>query len=224
MNAGRYTTRRAQVDQTQEIPIYRDKYGRLFVTKNHQNVEGERVTAFKDSTEMMQAMELRHPDTHRDLYQSDPLFRQSVEGILANTEAAAIGVRVEPRQAIPTDEEMMQGLLDDAARQSYAQLVDRAGGNDAISKLELARMIQNPSQDEREALGHINGMTDQSASRPLETAMKNRRAAGLGPQLDVVPMESPDAINAREAAHNEEILSWLDSQNLDGDSSSDLGV
>lgn len=211
-----YNLRKAHTDFTdQVIPIYRDRYGKLFVTKDHNNVDGERITSFASQAEMMQAMELRHPTTGKDLYQTDPLYRSAIEGLLASTDAKTVGIATEPMQAIPTDDVMMRGLAEDAARQRYQELVDRAGGNDAVAKYELARILQNPTPEEREGFLMIDRAT--TVQRPMEDYLKSRRAAGLGPQKDSIAFESVADLAAKEQAHNNEIMDWLDANETDGD-------
>ncbi|MBX3301588.1 MAG: hypothetical protein KF693_05170 [Nitrospira sp.] len=177
----------------------------------------ERITSFASQEELLKAMDAVDPNSGESLYAKSELFRASVEEIINNTPAEVIGVQLEQRSPIPTDEEMLQGLREDALRQQYQRMVDAGGGNDAIAKYNLALMLTNPTEEQYANYQDMQQLTQPEGNRPYENYLKERKAAGLGPQQDNVPMESEEERAAKEVAHNEEVLTWLASQDI-GDS------
>lgn len=178
---GHQISRQSQGDE--RVKIFRNQFGHLTLD---QSEAVEQVTQFRDQTEMLAAMDLKHPSTGEDLYSKSPAYRRGFDGIMANTSASSVGVDLEPRQAIPTDEEMLKGMMEDAARQRFAQLVDKAGGNDAIAKLELARAMINPTEAQHNEFSLIQTQTDLASTRPMEQYLKSRKEQGLGPQVDYI--------------------------------------
>lgn len=172
-------------------------------------------------------MSVEDPATGKPYYETNAAFREAVTELINNTPAEVLGVQLEPRNPIPTNEEMLEGMRQDAMRQRYNEMVDKAGGNDAVAKYELARLLTDPNAENFEFFGEMNQLTQLDATRPMENFLKERRAAGLGPQRDTAPMESDEEVQAREDAHNKEILEWMASQEVDGDGdvgSGDEGV
>ena len=187
-----------------------DKVIPLFRT-NPDGTRGERITSFQSQAEMLKCMSATHPETGESLYEKSEVFRRSVEEIINNTSAETLGVQLEPRSPIPTDAEFLQGLQEDARRQEYSQLVERAGGNDAIAKLEFAKSLVNPTEAQYEQYSEINQLTQMDASRPMESYLRARKAAGLGPDR-----QSIQAFDVRdenyERQKEQEALDYLASQ------------
>lgn len=187
-----------------------DKVIPLFRT-NPDGTRGERITSFRSQEEMLKCMSATHPDTGESLYEKSEVFRRSVEEILNNSDAGDIGVQLEPRSPIPTDAEFLQGLREDARRQEYQRLVERAGGNDAIAKLEFAQSLVNPTEAQHEQYSEINQLTQLDASRPVEAYLRERKASGLGPDR-----QSIQVFDVRddkyESQKEQEALAYLESQ------------
>lgn len=210
MNYSSISIRGKKADPSLVIPIYRSKTtGELFISKTHNHPDAERITCFKDQAEMLRAMDIRNPDTGRDMYSSDPQFRAAIEGLLESTDASALGVNLEKgsyHNPIPDDAEMLRGLAEDAARQRYQELVDRAGGNDAVAKFELAKIMLNPTPEQHAELSLIQELQE---NKPYETYLKQRNAAGLGPERINIPLTSEEEGQAYEDRKNQEALDFL---------------
>lgn len=205
--------RQRQSGFKQEYPLYRDEFGRIYLSDKHDKPH-QRVTSFQNSEEMHQAMSLRHPITGRDMYSSDAMYRASVEGILSKTSAAQINVQLERPNPAPTDAEFMAGLIEDAARQRMHELADKAGGSDAVAKLEYALNLQSKDPAriiENGAIDAIRG----DANKPYEQMLKDRRAAGLGPLTMSVSTSSEEADAAYEQSKIDEALDYLESEGHD---------
>ncbi|MDK2744314.1 MAG: hypothetical protein NDI90_15510 [Nitrospira sp. BO4] len=184
----------------------------------------EYLTSFKDSDELVRAMSVIDPATGKAYYDTNEAYREAVIELVANTPAEQVGIQLEPRNPIPDNDQMMQGLLEDAYRAEFSDWVDRAGGTDARAKLQFAQHFMNPSDETRTVLEGINRLTQRDAGRPFETFLKERKAAGLGPQCDSMPMESEEELAAKEAAHNKEILEWMAQEEVDAVPGGDEGV
>ena len=200
---GHQITRQQQDDA--RVRIFRDQNG--YLTLNQADAV-EQVTQFRNQDEMLAAMSLTHPSTGEDLYSKSPAYRRGFDAIIANTPASTVGVELESRQAIPTDEEMLKGLMEDAARQRYAQLVEKAGGGDAIAKLELARAMLNPTEEQHGEFSLIQSQTDLASTRPMEQYLKSRKEQGLGPQVDHIQVWD-DHNEAYEQKKQQEALDFL---------------
>jgi hypothetical protein len=188
----------------QEVPLYRTLA----------NGQRERITSFQSQEELLKVMDLTHPDTGESMYQKSEAFRRSVERIMDQTDAAVIGVQTEPRSPIPDDATFLQGLREDALRQRYAEMVDKAGGNDAVAKYELAHALVNPQAFEPEWVQQMQDthlITDPSASRPMEQYLRSRKDAGLGPQVDRIAVFN-DRDAEYEARKEQEALDFLDNE------------
>jgi hypothetical protein len=169
-------------------------------------------------------MSVIDPATGKAYYDTNEAYREAVIELVANTPAEQVGIQLEPRNPIPDNDQMMQGLLEDAYRAEFSDWVDRAGGTDARAKLQFAQHFMNPSDETRTVLEGINRLTQRDAGRPFETFLKERKAAGLGPQCDSMPMESEEELAAKEAAHNKEILEWMAQEEVDAVPGGDEGV
>lgn len=176
----------------------------------------EYLESFKDQDEMLRAMSVTD-DQGRCLYDTNEAFRDAVTALIANTPADIVGVQLEPRSPIPTDEEMLQGLREDALRQQMAIMVDKAGGDDAIAKYNLGLMLTNPTEEQAQNFTEMGLLTQLDESRPMESYLKDRQANGLGPDRQTVSMIDEEEDARKEAEHNQEILNWMASQGTDGD-------
>lgn len=171
----------------------------------------ERITYFKSQEEMLKAMDSVHPDTGESLYAKSEVFRRSIEEILANTPAETVGVQLETRSPIPTDAEFLKGLKEDADRQRFNEMVDKAGGSDAVAKFQLAMALASAGEAEAQFFGDIHSATDPSVNRPMEAYLKERKAAGLGPDRQSIQVF--DVRNDEyEAQKEQEALDFLASQ------------
>lgn len=199
--------RQFQDDSDQVIPLFR----------THSDGRKERITSFASQEEMIKAMSATDPRTGEPLYEKSPLFRKSIEEIVANTEASTIGVQLERPSPIPDDATFMQGLYEDALRAQHAQLVDRAGGNDLMAKYQLAQMLLNPTEQQHENFTAMQQLTQPEGLRPHEEYLKQRKANGLGPWQETVQIA--DDNSAYEQQKIDEALDYLASQDIDGSTS-----
>ena len=202
-----------QSNFTQEYPLYRDEHGRIYLSDKHDKPH-QRVTSFQNSEEMHQAMSLRHPVTGKDMYSSDAMYRSSIVGILSMTSAVQIIVQLSRPNPAPTDAEFMAALIEDAARQRMHELADKAGGNDAVAKLEYALNLQSKDPArviENGAIDAIRG----DANKPYEQMLKDRRAQGLGPLTTTVAITSDEANAAYEQSKIDEALDYLEAEGRD---------
>lgn len=176
----------------------------------------EYLESFKDQDEMLRAMSVTD-EQGRCRYDSDEAFRDAVIALIHNTPPHIVGVELTPRSPIPTDEEMLRGLREDAIREEFDALIDTAGGNNARAKLQLAQHLMNPSDEVRQVLTEMGQLTQLDESRPMESYLKDRQANGLGPDRQTVSMIDEEEDARKEAEHNQEILNWMASQDTDGD-------
>lgn len=185
----------------------------------------ERITSFTSQEEMLKAMSARDPRTGEDLYQTNQLYRDSIQEIVANTPAQSIGVELEPRSPIPDNNQMLQGLREDALRAQYEDLIEKAGGGDRAAKMakyNLALMMTNPTDQQFQSFGELQQLTQPEGNKPMESYLKERKEAGLGPWRETVPMETEEERAAYEQRKNDEALQFLADQELD-DTDFDLG-
>ena len=152
----------------------------------------EPVTSFRDMNEVIKYMSHKNPKTGRAYYDESAQVRAAVERVIANTPAEVLNVQLEPRTPIPTDEEMLRGLRADALRQQHDILVEKAGGGDLMAKYQLAQMIMNPTEEQYQSFSELQKLTQPEGSKPYEQRLKDRKAAGLGPERISAPMQSEE--------------------------------
>ncbi len=155
-----------------------------FVRLNDLTGQNERVTSFDNIEELVEAQSLRD-ENGRCLYDTDPAFRVTVEEMVANSPALLAEDSLSRRDVIPTNEEMMKGLKEDALRQQRDRLVDAAGGGDLVAKYQLAQALMDENNYEG---AHEMGRATES-SRPYEDYLKQRAAQGLPPEQFSIPTE-----------------------------------
>lgn len=175
----------------------------------------ERIESFKDMDEAIKFMSHKNPATGRAYYDESEQVRAAVQRAMANTPAEAINVQLEPRSPIPTNEEMLRGLREDALKQQHDRLVDQAGGSDLIAKYALAQMLMNPTDEQRQSFTEMQAITQPEGARPYEQHLKNRKAAGLGPERMSAPMQTEEELNEYEARKAQESLDYLASLESD---------
>lgn len=167
------------------------------------------LDAIRTSEEMQWCMELT--DEHgRNLYDTDPSYRATVMDL---SEASQDTLLAEDtgayRNPIPTDEEMLEGLRQDAFQQYVERLADQAGGNDLIAKYNAAHAMVYPTEEQYALLSEAQQRTQPEGLRPFENMLKQRRAEGLGPlRVTVTPDDAQD--QAYEDAKNAEALAYLE--------------
>ncbi len=172
--------------------------------QNPQTGVDEPMHDIRDSDELQFAMTLKD-ENGKDMYSTDAAYRETVKDLVANSPAFMAEQGLARKSPIPTNEEFLAGLKRDALIQRREQLVDQAGGKDAIAKLELAEALM--SGEFREAALEMEAETEQA--RPMEEYLKSRKAAGLGPLAwrDLSSESGPEV--KPEELHNAEILEYL---------------
>jgi hypothetical protein len=160
---------------------------------------GAEITSFETTEDMVEMMEIK--DEHgRSLYHQDPVFRETVKDIVANSPALMAEPTIARRSAIPSDQDFLASLKVDALRQRRERLVDAAGGDDLEAKYILASSMMNPEFAE----GAAEMVAATEAPRPFEDSLKARQAAGLGPLTWTYPsgdestvVKSQEELNAQ---------------------------
>lgn len=147
---------------------------RYKITRNDENGKPVQLTKFEDREEQVEAMMVRDEDG-RFTYDTDPVYRETVNDLsAASTFNEPTLSRLSP---IPDDQTFLAGLKRDALIQRRNELVEKAGGNDAVAKLELAEALMSP--EFREAALELEAATEQPT--PWADMLKARKAAGEGP-------------------------------------------
>jgi len=181
-----------------------------FYRLNDATGRDEQVTQFGSSEEFQEALAMT--DEHgTNLYDTSAVFRVSVEEIVANSPALFAEETLARRNPIPDNETFLQGLREDAIRQRYDRLVDRAGGDDLEAKYELAMTIATADAETQASIREMQGLTQPEGLRPFEHELRERKAQGLGPlswnSHDVAQHEQAQA--EYEARMNKEALDYL---------------
>ena len=70
-------------------------------------------------------------------------------------------------------------------------------------------MLMHPNDEQREAFGEIQRLTQPEGARPYEQYLKDRNEAGLGPVNFSTPMQSEEELAEYEARKNQESLRLL---------------
>lgn len=131
--------------------------------------EGQPLTSFKDQDQMLHVMREINPKTGKSYYSESAAYRKTVEALIANS-VGVEGVNYDPTEK--RAENFIRGLEDDALRQTYNEVVAKAGGKDARAKLEAVRWLQDPANAETIArMEQVTGLG--GTNRPLEQELKN---------------------------------------------------
>jgi hypothetical protein len=146
---------------------------------------------------MVEMMEMK--DEHgRSIYHNDPVFRETVKDIVANSPALMAEPTIARQSPIPSDQEFLASLKVDALRQRRERLVEAAGGGDLEAKFQLAQALMNP--EFAEAAYEMQAATE--PARPFEDSLKARQAAGLGPLSWTFATEDPSTVVQSQEERN----------------------
>ncbi|HEV8328931.1 MAG TPA: hypothetical protein VGQ08_15755 [Nitrospiraceae bacterium] len=162
----------------------------------------EPVTSFDDMDDMQEMMSMRD-EKGRSLYETSAAFRETVKDMAANSPALLADNGLAYRDVIPTNEEMLEGMRQDAVMQQHERYIDKFGGGDLVGKFLMAQMIMNPTPEQREAFSEIQERTE--PAKPFENHLKSLATRGEVLQW-THSTEDTEAQRESEEAHNQRIL------------------
>jgi len=157
----------------------KDMAGKKRMTITRELADGRKVpiTCFESMQDVTDAMDLVDPETGKNIYHSNPAFRETVKDLMAVSPKVMAEPTLARRSVIPTNEEFLKGLKRDALIQRRNELVEKAGGNDAIAKLTMAEALMTP--EFAEAAYEMEAATE--VATPYADMLKQRKEQGLGP-------------------------------------------
>jgi hypothetical protein len=180
----------------------------------YEDENGKRVplTSFENMDDMQLYMSMKDAEG-RDLYSTNASYRKTIEEIVANSPALLADNGLARRDVIPTNDEMLEGMRQDAVMQQHERYIDAAGGNDLVLKYQYAEAMLNPTPEQHAAFSEIQERTE--PARPYENFLKANKASGLGPVQFSTPTEDVDLIAQLEAEHNARILADMGDVNIE---------
>src|SRR6185436_1111088 len=136
------------------------------------------LEAFASQEQMLHVMSDRNPETGKAYCDEDAAVRNEVKRLIANTaNVPGVSTLGQRRSVVPDNATFLKGLKRDALIQRRNELVERAGGNDAIAKLELAEALMNPAF--AEAAYEMEAATE--VPTPYADLLRQRKERGEGP-------------------------------------------
>jgi len=149
---------------------------RMTITRELPDGRKVPITCFESMQDVTDAMDLVDPETGKNIYHSNPAFRETVKDLMANSPKVMAEPTLARRSVVPTNAEFLKGLKRDALIQRRNELVEKAGGNDAIAKLALAEALMNP--EFADAAYEMEAATE--TPTPYADMLRARKEQGLG--------------------------------------------